>query len=151
LGIRWRLLTPAIALAYLAILIVVLISPLPIVRYHTRLWELAGRYLGIGWTMGREQALDGVVNVALFILPAFLMHRWLRRGSPPSWATAGGTLAVVALLASGAEFAQIYLPWRHASGVDVLTDVLGGACGVGVDAILARSRVRNRQEMEKCR
>jgi membrane protein YdbS with pleckstrin-like domain len=133
----------AVALLYLVALIVLLLADIPIVRYHSRFWELTGRYFGLDWTLGHERALDDVVNVGLFVPLGFLVHRWWRRGSAPSWATAGATLAVMALLASSVEFIQRFLPWRYASLADVLADVLGAAIGVAVDTVLARSGSRS--------
>src|SRR5262249_18627744 len=127
-------------------LIVLLLAPLRIVHYHTRFWELTGRYFGIGWTLGREQALDDVVNVMLFIPLGFLMHRWWRRGSSPTWATACATLAFIALLASSIEFPQLFTPGRPASVTDVIADILGASIGLAVDDVLARNVLRPRQE-----
>ncbi len=143
LCIHWRALIAVAALLYFVTLIVLLLAPLHIVHYHTRFWELTGRHLGIGWTLGREQALDGVVNVVLFVPLGFLVNRWWRRGSAPSWAMVGATLACMALLASSAEFVQRFLPWRHASVADVLTGVLGGTVGIAVDVALGRIASRS--------
>ena len=143
MGIRRRRLIAAAALLYLVALIVLLLTPLNIVRYHTRFWELTGQHLGLGWTAGREQALDGAVNVVPFIPLGFLVHRWWRRGSPPSWATVGSTVAFMTLLASSMEFVQIFLAWRYASVADIFSNVFGAAVGVAVDAALARIAPRS--------
>ena len=71
---------------------ILLIAPLRIVRYHTLFWQFTGRRLGLGWTAGREQALDAAVNAAIFVPLGFLGHRWWRAGSTPSWAAASATL-----------------------------------------------------------
>jgi glycopeptide antibiotics resistance protein len=124
-------------IAYLLGLLALLLAPLNIVRYHTRLWELSGRYLGLGWTAGREQVLDAAVNVALFVPLGFLIHRWWRRSSRPSRQTVWRTLGVAAVLASGVEAIQIFLPPRHASLLDLVSDVAGACVGVGLDSALA--------------
>ena len=128
--------------AYLLGLLPLLLAPLNIVRYHTRFWELAGRYLGLGWTAGREQVLDAVVNAALFVPLGFLVHRWWRRSSPPSRQTVWRTLGVAAVLAGSVETIQIFLPLRHASVLDLVTDVVGACAGVGLDSALAWTALR---------
>ena len=130
--------TVVAALLYLVALIVLLLTPVDIVRYHTRFWELTGQYLGLGWTAGREQGLDGAVNILLFVPLGFLVHRWWRDDSPPSWVTAGSTVVVLTLLASSMESIQIFLAWRHASVADILSNIFGAAIGATVDAGLAR-------------
>jgi len=89
-GVRAHGVVVAAGLVYLLGLGFLLIAPLRIVRYHTLFWELTGRYVGLGWTAAREQALDAAVNVALFVPLGFLGHRWWRAGSPPSWARRRG-------------------------------------------------------------
>jgi glycopeptide antibiotics resistance protein len=143
--LRWHVLIAATALLYLGAVVVLVFAPLPIVRYHTMFWELLGKHLGIGWTLGRERALDGVVNVGLFFPIGFLIHHWWRSGASASWATAGATLAALGLLASTIEFVQLFLPWRDASVADILTNTLGGAIGITVDTVLAWSASRPRQ------
>ena len=124
-------------IAYLVALVLLLLAPLNIVRYHTRVWELAARDLGIGWTAGREQVLDAVVNVGLFVPLGFLVHRWWRHSSPPSRQTVWRTLGVTAVLAGSVETIQSFLPLRHASVLDLLSDVAGACGGVGLDSALA--------------
>jgi VanZ like protein len=126
-------------------LAVLLVAPLGIVHYHTRFWELTGRHLGLGWTVGREQALDAALNIALFVPPGFLTHRWWRAGSPPAWASACATVALLSLVAAGFETLQVFLPRRSASLSDVLSDTIGAAVGVGLDALLARIALRSNQ------
>jgi VanZ family protein len=123
-------------------LAVLLVAPLGIVHYHTRFWELAGRYLGLGWTVGRERALDAALNIALFVPLGFLVHGWWRAGSSPAWASARATVALLSLVAAGFETLQVFLPWRSASLSDVLSDTIGAAVGVGLDALLARIALR---------
>ena len=123
-------------IAYLLGLVTLLLAPLNIVRYHTRFWELAGRHLGLGWTAGREQVLDAAVNVAVFMPLGFLMHRWWRGSAPPSRRTVWSTLGVAAVLAGGVETIQIFLPFRHGSILDVVSDVAGACVGVGLDSAL---------------
>jgi VanZ family protein len=143
-GVRARGVVVAAGLVYLLVLGVLLIAPLRIVRYHTLFWELTGRYVGLGWTAGREQALDAAVNVALFVPLGFLGHRWWRASSPPSWATAGATLTSICCLAAGMEIVQIFLPWRSASVADVLSDAMGATAGAGLDALFAHIALRSR-------
>jgi len=138
---------PVVALAGLAYLLglgILLIAPLKIVRYHDLFWLFTGRRLGLGWTAGRERALDAAVNVAVFMPLGFLGHRWWRAGSSPSWATAGVTLTLICLLAAGVEVVQIFLPWRSASVADVVSDVMGAAAGAGLDAFFAHIALRFR-------
>jgi len=143
-GVRAHGVVVAAGLVYLLVLGFLLIAPLRIVRYHTLFWELTGRYVGLGWTAGREQALDAAVNVALFVPLVFLGHRWWRAGSPPSWATAGATLTGICCLAASIELVQIFLPWRSASVADVLSDAMGATAGAGLDALFAYIALRSR-------
>ena len=143
-GVRARGVVVAAGLVYLLVLGFLLIAPLRIVRYHTLFWELTGRYVGLGWTAGREQALDAAVNVALFVPLGFLGHRWWRAGSPPSWATAGATLTSICCLAASMEIVQIFVPWRSASVADVLNDAMGATAGAGLDALFAHIALRSR-------
>jgi len=141
---RARRIVVAAALVYLLGLGLLLIAPLRIVHYHDQIWLFTLRRLGLGWTAGRERALDAVVNAGVFMPLGFLGHRWWRAGSPPSWATGGVTLTGICLLAAGVEIAQIFLPWRNASVADVVSDVTGAAVGVGLDALFARIALRAR-------
>lgn len=143
-GVRVRDVVAAAGLLYLLGLGILLIAPLRIVRYHDLFWLFTGRRLGLGWTAGRERALDAAVNAAVFMPLGFLGHRWWRAGSPPSWATAGVTLALVCLVAAGVELAQIVLPWRSASVADVLSDAMGAVAGAGLDALFAHIALRSR-------
>jgi hypothetical protein len=144
-GLRAFGVVAAAGLIYLLGLCILLIAPLKIVRYHDMFWRLTGRRMGLGWTAGREHALDAAVNVAVFMPLGFLGHRWWRAGSPPSWATAGVTLALSCLLAAGVEVVQIFLPWRVASVADVVSDVIGAAVGAGLDACFAHVALRSRR------
>lgn len=142
-GVYGRGVVAVVVLVYVLGLGLLLIAPLRIVRYHDLFWQLTGRYLGFGWSAGREQALDASVNVALFVPLGFLGHRWWRAGAPPSWATAGPTLTGICLLAAGTEIVQIFLPWRSASVEDVLCDATGAAVGAGLDALFAHIALRS--------
>jgi hypothetical protein len=65
-GVRARSVIAAVGLVYLLGLGTLLIAPLRIVRYQTMFWQFTGRHLGLGWTAGREQALDALfVQLAL--------------------------------------------------------------------------------------
>ena len=143
-GARAALVVAAAGLVYLLGLGILLIVPLGIVRYHTLFWQFTGRRLGLGWTAGRERALDAAVNAALFVPLGFLGHRWWRAGSPPSWATASATLTIICLVAASVELAQIFLPWRSASVVDVFCDAIGATAGAGLDALFAQLALRSR-------
>jgi len=143
-GVRARGVVAAAGLVYLLGLGILLIAPLRIVRYHDRFWLFTGRGLGLGWTAGRERALDAAVNAAVFMPLGFLGHRWWRAGSPPSWATAGVTLTLICLVAAGVELVQIFLPWRSASVADVLSDAMGAVAGAGLDALFAHIALRSR-------
>jgi len=147
-GVRVRGIVAAAGLVYLLGLCILLIAPLGIVRYHTLFWEFTGRRLGLGWTAGRERALDAAVNAAVFVPLGFLGHRWWRAGSPPSWATAGVTLTLICLLAAGVEVVQIFLPWRSASVADVVSDTMGAAAGAGLDALFAHLALRSRHRRQ---
>ena len=142
-GVRTRGVVAAAGLVYLLGLCILLIAPLQIVRYHDRFWLFTGRRLRLGWTAGRERALDAAVNAAVFMPLGFLGHRWWRAGSPPSWATAGVTLTLISLLAAGVEVVQIFLPWRSASVADVFSDAMGAAAGAGLDALFAHIALRS--------
>jgi len=120
------------------------------VRYHTLFWQFTGRRLGLGWTAGRERALDAAVNAALFVPLGFLGHRWWRAGSAPSWATASATLITICLAALCMEFAQLFLPWRSASIADVFSDAIGAAAGAGLDALFALMALRPRDRRGPC-
>jgi hypothetical protein len=147
-GVRARGIVAAAGLVYLLGLCILLIAPLGIVRYHTLFWEFTGRRLGLGWTAGRERALDAAVNAAVFVPLGFLGHRWWRAGSPPSWATAGVTLTLICLLAAGVEVVQIFLPWRSASVADVVSDAMGAAAGAGLDALFVHLALRSRHRRQ---
>ena len=143
-GVRARGVVAAAGLVYLLGLGILLIAPLRIVRYHTLFWQFTGRRLGLGWTAGREQALDAAVNTALFVPLGFLGHRWWRADSAPSWATASATLTTICLMAASVEIVQIFLPWRSASVADVFSDAIGAAAGAGLDALFAQIALRPR-------
>jgi len=134
----------AAGLVYLLGLGILLIAPLRIVGYHTLFWQFTGRHLGLGWTAGREQALDAAVNAALFVPLGFLGHRWRRAGSTPSWAAASATLTLIWLAAAGMEIVQIFLPWRSASVADVFSSAIGAMAGAGLDALFAHIALRSR-------
>ena len=140
-GVRARGVVAAAGLIYLLGLL--LIAPLRIVRYHALFWQFTGRRLGLGWTAGREQALDAAVNVASFVPLGFLGHRWWRAGSTPSWATASVTLTIICLVAASMEIVQIFLSWRSASVADVFSDAIGAAAGAGLDALFAQIALRS--------
>ena len=139
-GAQW----PAVAaLAYLLCLVILFLVPLNIVRSHTRFWELTSRHLGLAWSARHEQALDAAVNVVLFVPLGLLVHRWWRRGSRPSRHTVWGTLGVAAALAGSAETIQIFLPLRHASVLDLVSDIVGAFSGVGLDSALVWIAMRS--------
>jgi hypothetical protein len=148
LGARREPVVAAAGLAYLLGLGILLIAPLRFVRYHTLFWQFSGRHLGLGWTAGREQALDAAVNAALFVPLAFLGYRWWRAGSPPSWATASATLTMICLVATSTEIVQIFLPWRSASVADVFSEAIGASAGVGLDVLFAQIALRPRQRRQ---
>jgi hypothetical protein len=106
-GVRAGGVVAAAGLVYLLGLCILLIAPLRIVRYHDLFWLFTGRHLRLGWTAGREQALDAAVNAAVFMPLGFLGHRWWRAGSTPSWATASATLTIICLVAASMEIVQI--------------------------------------------
>jgi hypothetical protein len=139
-----RALVAAAGLVYLLGLGILLVAPLSIVRYHSLFWEFTGRHPGLGWTAGREQALDAAVNAALFVPLGFLGHRWWRAGSTPSWVTASTTVTIITLVAASMEIVQIFLPWRYASVTDVFGDVIGATAGAGLDAVFAQIALRSR-------
>ena len=143
-GVRACGVVAAAGLVYLLGLCILLIAPLRIVRYHDLFWLFTGRHLRLGWTAGREQALDAAVNAAVFMPLGFLGHRWWRAGSPPSWATAGATLTLIWIVAAGMEIVQIFLPWRSASVADVFSDAMGAMAGAGLDALFAQIALRSR-------
>lgn len=70
---------------------------------------------------GKLGGADLVRNVLMF-MPAGVF--FLRRGFTPTV-----TIGIGLLLSSGIEFAQWFLPGRHASPVDVLTNGLGAGLG----------------------
>jgi hypothetical protein len=126
-----RVLIGAVGSLYLLTVAFLVLAPLNIVRYHTWFWELTGQHLGLAWTAGREEALDELVNVALFIPAGYLIHRWRRGVSSPTWSTVRAALGVTAMAAIASETIQIFLPSRHASVADVITDIrlLRRICG----------------------
>lgn len=145
-AVRGRGVVAAVGLVYLLALGVLLIAPLRIVHYQMLFWQFTGRHLGFGYTAGRERALDVAVNVAVFVPLGFLVHRWWRAGSTPSWATASSTVALICLAAVLVEIAQIFLPWRHASVADVISDTMGAMAGAGLDALFWQIARRPRHD-----
>ena len=115
----------------------ILVLPLPIVRYHTLFWELSGRYTGVGWSGAGERVLDAVVNVVLFVPLGFVLHRWRRRGARATRSTVWHAMAIGAAGAAGAEFIQLFLPWRHAALMDVAMNIIGTSLGIALDYALA--------------
>jgi len=83
-------------------------------------------------TASRLGSLDFALNIVLF-LPLGALLRLLGRRT--STATAVG-----ALLSLGIESAQMYIPSRHPSQLDVLANTLGALLGALLAARIARAR-----------
>jgi glycopeptide antibiotics resistance protein len=133
-----------VAALYLISLAALLVSPVTSVRYQDQLWDWTARYLGFGWSAGREAALDALINVALFVPVGFLLHRRLRAECRWSRYAARWTVTVAAALAAAIEFIQIFLPARHASIFDVLAAVAGAAIGMALDVAVRRKQTPSR-------
>lgn len=118
--------------AYLAAVLVVLLSPVSpeaIVAAVTA-WVRDG----LGLAAVRQGWVEFAANVALFIPFGALVVLAMRR----AWI---GVVAAL-LLSAGAELAQMLLPGRLASPRDVLANVLGAAIGAGTIAIVRAVRRR---------
>ncbi len=78
---------------------------------------------------------DIAFNVALFMPVGFLVRRaWRPRGGGAGLAIVG----VAALASIAIEGAQLFLPQRYPSALDVLTNVAGAAAGVALFDLIAR-------------
>lgn len=83
------------------------------------------------------QPADVVANVAMFLPIGFLAH--LTGVGEDQWALRPLLIALAA--STAVELAQLFLPSRYSSPVDVLTNGLGGWIG-GLAAATARRRIR---------
>lgn len=72
--------------------------------------------------------LDAVVNFVCYIPLGILLGLLLRPHLPTLFA-AGFTILLSATLSAGMEYAQMYLPVRTSSNVDILTNTAGAALG----------------------
>jgi hypothetical protein len=130
---RSRLLLPALATAAGALVLVVLLAP-----QHTDLpiaWLSRSRLLGNAANGGTPLwwTLEDGANIALFVplglalaLRLRPLHAWLL-------ATAGSVLC---------ETAQLWIPTRHASVLDVAMNAVGAAIGVTFAALHRRAAAR---------
>ena len=142
-----RVLLTIVTAVYVLGVVVLLLAPVTTVYYQTLFWEFAGRHVGFGWSARHERLLDDVVNVAMFAPMGFFVHRWWRRSATSSWTTVWGTLGLVTTLAATSETIQIFLPFRHVSMRDVMTDIIGGALGVGLDTAISCATRRERRDV----
>ena len=75
-----------------------------------------------------------------YLILAVLLYRGFRKGDPHLWSLrwALGTLTLVFALALGDEFHQSFVPERTGSIYDSLLDLVGGACGIGLEYLIYR-------------
>ena len=120
---RVRLLPPLLGLAAIVLVLVVLLAP-----QHTDLpiaWLSASHLLGDAAAGGTPLwwALEDLGNVALFVPLGLVLA--LRLRAAPAWATA--TVGSICC-----EVAQLWIPTRHASVLDVAMNSIGAAVGVAL-------------------
>ena len=121
----------ALAFAYLCLMLLESLAPFsgwrkPAAPVLTLLFE---------WRYSRFDLAANIVAYAPF---GFLLALWFRRKLP---AVVAVLLAVLAasLVSLGVEFAQVYLPGRVSSKVDLFANAAGSAIGAIAAATLARS------------
>lgn len=87
---------------------------------------------GLSWSMDgsslRRQVLDIVNNLLLYIPLGIAAGAAFGRGVPRSLASVGAC----ALVSLGIEYLQLWLPTRHSSFRDLLTNTAGAALGVAL-------------------
>lgn len=132
---RSRLLLPALAAAAGALVLVVLLAP-----QHTDLpiaWLSRSRLLGSAANGGTPLwwALEDTANIGLFVPLGVVLALRLRPGT--AW-------AVATAVSICCETAQLWIPTRHASALDVAMNAVGAA--IGIAAVVIRRRVRRRPQ-----
>jgi glycopeptide antibiotics resistance protein len=133
--LRARLL-PLLGLAAIVLVLVVLLAP-----HHTDLpiaWLSASHLLGDAAAGGTPLwwALEDLGNIALFVPLGLVLA--LRLRAVPAWATA--TVGSVCC-----EVAQLWIPTRHASVLDVAMNSIGAAVGVAL-VLLRRAAAERTQD-----
>jgi len=110
--------------AWLAAVLFVTLAPFWPLRAAPRAFAIASR-LG---------AWDFVLNIVLF-LPAGMLLRLLGRGT-------SACTAAAALLSLAIESAQMWIPYRHPSQLDILANALGAFLAALAAGALLRGRTR---------
>ena len=80
---------------------------------------------------------DVLINLIAY-MPLGLAATWTGGRQTPVGRAAIRAIAACALLSLAMETAQMFLPVRRASTIDLLTNVVGGAIGAGIAAFLMR-------------
>jgi VanZ family protein len=87
---------------------------------------------------------DVLVNIALYVPFGFAAHAVFRKSRLPGFSIYGPVLLGL-LLSVGMELAQLWVPRRETSMIDVVTNVIGSALGValsvGAEAMVPRMTV----------
>lgn len=82
---------------------------------------------------------DLITNILAYLPLGYLLAGWLRLYLP-RWQTAIGAMLAAALFSLAMESAQTFLPGRIASKLDLLTNITGALCGIGVYRLLQNSK-----------
>lgn len=82
---------------------------------------------------------DLITNILAYLPLGYLLASWLRQYLP-RWQTAVWATLAAGLYSLAMESAQTFLPGRIASNLDLLTNLAGALCGIGVYRLLQNSK-----------
>lgn len=82
---------------------------------------------------------DLITNILAYLPLGYLLASWLRQYLP-RWQTAVWATLAAGLFSLAMESAQTFLPGRIASNLDLLTNLTGALCGIGVYRLLQYSK-----------
>lgn len=95
-------------------------------------------FLTASWP-GIVTRTDLITNILAYLPLGYLLARWLRLYFS-RWQTAIWAAFSAALFSLAMESAQIYLPGRIASKLDLLTNIIGALCGIFAYRLLQNSK-----------